>query len=126
MRKIVAAAFILFTLAIMVLSHKSDEGFRITVHNQLEEDISQLVLVFPNGTQTFGLKAHSEQKLHVLPQNFGEGSITLRYEDELTKQEITIFGYIENNYRGKADVTIDSIADNGALQVKVKTDNQLY
>ncbi|MCK9860954.1 hypothetical protein [Paenibacillus sp. ATY16] len=126
MRKVFVAAVILFVLAVMVLSRKSEEGFRITVHNQLDQEISQLTLVYPKGSQTFEIKAHSDQKLHVYPQHFGEGSITLQYEDKLTNQEITIFGYIENNYRGKADVTIISLADNGELQATVKTEDHLY
>ncbi|ACT01468.1 hypothetical protein [Paenibacillus sp. JDR-2] len=126
MRKVLVAAVIMFVLAVMVLSRKGEEGFRITVHNHLDQEINQLTLVYPKGSQIFKMEAHSEQKLHVMPKNFGEGSITLLYEDKLTKQEITIFGYIENNYRGKADVTIDSKAENGELQVAVKTEDHLY
>ncbi|WP_336773196.1 hypothetical protein [Paenibacillus sp. MMO-58] len=126
MRKVFVAAAILLVLAVMVLSRKSEEGFRITVHNQSDQEISRLTLVYPNGSKKFKMEAYSEKKLHVIPRNFGEGSINLLYEDKLTKQDITIFGYIENNYWGKADIIIDSKTENGDLQVTVKTEDHLY
>ncbi|MCM3628562.1 hypothetical protein M3194_14450 [Paenibacillus glycanilyticus] len=126
MRKSYLIVIILFIMAVMVLARHNENGFRITVHNKLDQSIPELVMTFPHGTKTFRMEADSVRTIHVDPKNFGEGSINLIYEGEQGQQEIMVIGYIEEGYEGKADVSIDSVSEQGELQVKVQQDVNLY
>jgi hypothetical protein len=128
MQKVFAAVILLFVLAVLILSisHRKEDGFRITVHNNMEQSISHLVITYPNGSKEFEMEPRSVKTIHVHPKNFGEGSIHLVYNEGQAHQEMIVFGYIENGYNGRADVSIDTVAENGELQVTVQEKTNLY
>lgn len=128
MRKVFLAIIVLFVLFVLILSisHRKEAGFRITVHNNLDQSISHLVLTYPNGSKEFELEPRSVKTIHVHPKKFGEGSINLIYNINQVHQEVMVFGYIENGYNGRAGVSIDSVLDNGELQVTVQEKTNLY
>jgi hypothetical protein len=128
MRKVFLAIIVLFILAILILSisHRKEAGFRITVHNNLVQTISHLVLTYPNGSKEFEMEPRSVKTIQVHPKKFGEGSINFIYNERQVHQEIMVFGYIENGYNGRAEISIDSVSVNGELQVTVQEKTNLY
>jgi hypothetical protein len=119
----VIALPIIFVIVFYLKS--SDEGFRVTIKNNTNQQINNLVIEFPGGTIVISLEAKSKIKTTVIPKDFGEAEILLRYDENKINQREIIFGYIEPGYSGSAIIEINSIRDSGQLGIKVdsKLDN---
>jgi hypothetical protein len=108
------------------LKFSFDKGFSITIKNNTNQQINNLLIEFPEGTEAISLEAKSKIKTTLNPKDFGEAEISLRYEENKINQKEIIFGYIEPGYTGSAIIEIKSIRDNGQLEIKVDSKLDIY
>jgi hypothetical protein len=128
MKKKVLLIIVLSIICVTVfyLNTSYGKGFSIIIKNNTNLQINNLVIEFPGGTKAISLKEKSKIKTNVIPKDFGEAEILLRYEENKINQREIIFGYIEPGYAGSAIIEINSIMDNGQLEIKVDSKLDTY
>ncbi|SEO93772.1 hypothetical protein [Paenibacillus sp. OV219] len=122
---LVCVAIVAF-FAVMFVVDYDHGGFQITINNNLDKDVRHLSIEYPGGPKVITVSAHSTKHVHLVPDVHGEASINLVYETGQGKQSTAIFGYIEPGYKGEAVINIDSLKDNGELDLTIKENLDNY
>lgn len=115
---LVALSFTVYTFL------NSSKGFEILINNNTNKEISGLNITYNNITKDItvpNILPQSNFKFNINPkENFGENTMKMYYYDKTNKKhEEILVGYFEKGYRGKVYIEINSINDNGKLEVKV-------
>jgi len=123
MKKIIIVVLLALGLGGYLL-FSGQEGFDITVKNQTNKEISGLYLTYDNITSDLKIPTISpgkEYKFNVTPtEDFGENSMKLHYKDHKGQLHTEyVFGYFEKGYSGDASVILQSIDENGKMQIEI-------
>jgi hypothetical protein len=99
-------------------------GFDITIKNETAEEITDLYITYNEITADIEIPPIApggEYKLTVRPkEEFGENSMTVYYLDTAgLKREETTFGYFEEGYHGEATIVLNSIDEQGVIQMTI-------
>lgn len=136
MKKIVGFILILilgvFGFAALKLAQ---DGFDIQIDNDTNQEISGLNITYDHIKSDIYMptvEPGESYSLHIDPEEdsdeqFSEAALKLEYEDEngILHTEYVI-GYFEAGYSGKAVIDIQSVDDNGKLEVVIESDTSLY
>ncbi len=125
---IISALLVVFVAASIYNVVTKEAGFQITLKNNLTEDLNDIVIHYPGGSEYIALQGKSKTTIKIDPGNqFGEGEIIFKYvvSDQIGQSE-RIFGYIEPGYTGKAKIVIKSIQDNGKLELDIDAKVKFY
>jgi hypothetical protein len=123
---ILASLFLLVFLVFLIAKAEEHDGFKITIHNKVDKEIHNLIIDYPGGPTVVDMESKSKKTIKIRPENFGEASINLIYEANQSKQSEIIFGYIERGYSGKANIDIESIHEDGELNLSIREKVNLY
>jgi hypothetical protein len=125
--KVVIGIFILTVIGIGVSIYSlfSTTGFDIQIVNNLDQPVSGLYITYQNITSDVPIPeimAHSKYELNIDPsEEFGENSMLLYYFDkDGNKQEERLVGYFEKGYWGTVKVWIQSIDEDGKMELKIE------
>lgn len=112
-------------VAAAVYFNQGKAGFEVNFKNETGVVVKELFLTYNNiesDIEIPPLGAHEEISVRVEPtEEFGENSMGMYYKDNsgvLHKE--TVIGYFEQGYSGAAVVTLNSINDNGVIDVAVE------
>lgn len=109
----------------------TDRGFTIEIRNETNAEVSGMYLTYYTSSSNIdipAIPANKKHKLNVNPtEEFSETSMELQYQDKQGRlHSDTVFGYIEKGYSGEAIVTIQSVDEDGKLQIEVEENTSLY
>lgn len=126
---IVVLAAIVFLLENFILDQGM--GINVKVINNTESIITGLKITYTdlnNLIEIPDIEANGIYKTKVeLTDLEDEGSMELYYVDKLDNEERTIIvGYIEPGYKGKVEVTVNSIDANGKLDIQASEDIDIF
>jgi hypothetical protein len=115
--------FILILIAVVYIDIEP-AGFDITIKNETAEEITDLNITYNEIIEEIKIPPIApggEYKLTVRPkEEFGENSMTMYYLDTAgLKREETIFGYFEEGYYGEATIVLNSVDQQGEIQMTI-------
>ncbi|MBV4419266.1 hypothetical protein KM800_07960 [Clostridium tyrobutyricum] len=106
-------------------------GVKISINNNTFKEISGLKIkssALINDVKITNISKHGKYTIKLkLSKDFDESNMTMYYFDNKgSKHSIYLLGYFEKGYRGKIDVTLNSINTKGILSVNVKEHNNIF
>jgi hypothetical protein len=115
--------FIFIVIAVVYIDIEP-AGFDLTIKNDTAEEITDLYITYNEITEEINIPPIApggEYKLTVRPtEEFGENSMTMYYLDTAgIKREETIFGYFEEGYYGEATIILNTIDQQGVIQMTI-------
>ena len=112
---------ILIVMSMYFLFFKS--GFDITIKNKTNQNITGLTISDAREIQNFivpTLRSNEEYKTKIKLKDMGENALKLHYKDKNRKKhEEFIFGYFEGEGKGTAKIIIQTVQEDGTLDIKV-------
>ncbi|MFI8705475.1 hypothetical protein ACIGHG_00055 [Bacillus sp. NPDC077411] len=112
---------ILIVTSVCFLFFKS--GFDITIKNETNQNITGLTISDAREIQNFivpTLHSNEEYKTKIKLKDMGENALKLHYKDKNGKKhEEFIFGYFEGEGKGTAKIIIQTVQEDGTLDIKV-------
>jgi hypothetical protein len=115
--------FILIVIAVVYIDIEP-AGFDLTIKNETAVEITDLYITYNEITEEINIPPidpGGEYKLTVRPtEEFGENSMTMYYLDTAgIKRKETIFGYFEEGYYGEATIVLNTIDQQGVIQMTI-------
>ncbi|MGD6853907.1 hypothetical protein ACQCVO_02425 [Bacillus infantis] len=111
------------------------EGFNIRVENETNKAVSGLYLTYDNIKSDIEIPSIASGEKYTLNVNpnensnddFSEAALKLEYKDNkgISHTEY-IIGYFEKGYSGEAVINIESMDEDGNLEVEIKDNTTLY
>lgn len=121
--KIIIVVVILFLLGVIgICKFSFSSGYKIYITNKTVEKL-ELKYKVGNIIQTISQIESKKSWKDTIDTNSiqGENAIILTYKDNKgNSYEEYIVGYLEKGYRGKANVVINNIDENGKLEMTIK------
>lgn len=136
MKKIIIVVIIVIIAALGFVTFKVEQdGFDIRLKNETNSKVSGLYITYDNIKSDIAIPviaSGDEYILNVNPEevsnnDFNEAALKLEYKDyEGNLHTEYVIGYFEKGYSGKAIIKINSIDDNGKLEMEIKDNTSLY
>ncbi|WP_079709599.1 hypothetical protein [Paraliobacillus ryukyuensis] len=133
-KKLIAIIIVCIIIAIPIY-RLSQNGLRIIIKNQTNQEITGLYVTYDNIKSDIMLPsigAKKEVKCHIDPskhsfESFDEAEISLQYINNQGKvQTENVIGYFEKGYTGKANIKIKSVDKDGHLEMEISNHTSLY
>lgn len=113
---------LIIAIYIITFSNLFVSGIKISICNETLQDIGNIFITYTGSKSDIAVPVIVSGKTETvsvdLPDDFSEGNMTLYYYNrDNEKYEKIIIGYMEKNYNYKIKLSIESIDENGIMNI---------